>query len=235
MIDPDGEGAAPPFSGRAAYVISQSYYYVAAVVGVGLLLGGAIAALIALRQWLLPSTDASYGSGPDSSRVAVRSLLGALAFVVVGAGVFAWHIREARRREGAYRSGTFWGSALYFHLVALIALAITIGGTIGGLMSLRDAALPYCYDQPTAYPPVATPMPGLEPGSEVSIPPEAVEALSELRRECYPPASDALRNAIDAAIVTAVAGGVWLWHLGRARREAAIRSSAPTEGPPPEV
>jgi alpha-beta hydrolase superfamily lysophospholipase len=39
-------------SGRAAYVISQLYYYVATVVGVGLLLGGLIASLLAARNGL---------------------------------------------------------------------------------------------------------------------------------------------------------------------------------------
>ena len=36
--------------------------------------------------------------------------------------------------------------------------------------------------------------------------------------ECYPSTSEALRSALDAGIVTAVAGVVWLWHIRRGRR-----------------
>jgi len=238
VTDPDDGGSSPPFSGRAAYVITQSYSYVAAVIGVGLLLGGTIAALIAIRHRILPSSEA-YGPGLDTSREAARSLLGALAFVIPGALVFVWHIRQARGGEGAYRPGAFWGSALYFHLVALIALVITLGGVTGGLLAVRDAALPYCYGPSTTFPPVATPVPGVVSGVgsgvEVSLSPDALQALSQLQRDCSPPSSEALRNALDAAIVALVAGGVWLWHLSRGRREVAPPPPAaePREPAPP--
>lgn len=225
MIDRTSEPEPGPSSGRAAFVISQSYSYVAAVVGVGLLLGGGIAALVALRQWILPSSNGGFGPGLDPSREAGRSLLGALAFVVPGALLFVWHIRAARRGQDVYRSGAFWGSVLYFHLVALIAMAITLGGVIGGLHALRDAAIPYCYRQPEPLSPVATPVPGISSGS-VQIPADAADAFAELQRDCYPPTADALRSALDAAIVTGVAGAVWAWHLRRGRREF--------EMPPPD-
>ena len=234
MITPNGDEPSSPFSGRAAFAISQSYYYVAAVAGVAITLGGTIAALIALRQWVLPSSDGGFGGGVDTSRDAARTFLGALAFVVPGVFVFLLHIREARRRERAYRPGTFWGSALYFHLVALVSLLIALGGAISALHSLVDAALPYCYGPPVAVPSIATPAPGT--GYEVSISPEATDALSDLQRNCYPEPSDALRSAVDATIVTVVAGAVWWWHLRRGRREfeppPPVAAGAASEPPP---
>jgi hypothetical protein len=203
-----------PFSGRAAFAITQTYYYIAAVVGVGLLLGGGIAALIAFRQWILPSEVV--GPSGSGSREAVRSLLGALAFAIPGGLVLAWHLGEARRRERSSMPGSFWGSALYFHLVALISLFIAVGGVITLLHSVVDAALPQCFGVPRPYegplyPGEVSPIPGLSPG------PDAV--LIEAEEECYPQPSDALRSALDATIVASVAGGVWLWHLRRGRRE----------------
>jgi hypothetical protein len=231
VTDPVPEHQPAPFSGRAAFTIAQSYYYVAAVVGIGLLLGGVIEALIGVRQLVLPASTSGVG-GPyvetasTASRDAVRSVLGGLAFAIPGAVVFLWHIREARRREVRSVVGTFWGSALYSHLVALVALSIAVGGTISLLHSLRDAALPLCYPIPDlGVPPVsATPVPGLSPPViTISPSPEIVQA----ERRCYPPASEALRSAADSFIVASVAGATWAWHLRRGRRIDA----APPAGP----
>jgi hypothetical protein len=220
VSDPDGGARAtpPPFTGRAAFAISQVYFYVAAAIGLGFFVGGGIAALIGLRQLVFGASpgdlvDGSYvGIGSSASRDAVRSILGGVAFAVPGAAVFLWHLREARRGESRPITRTFWGAALYFHLVALIALPVAMGGLVAGLHSLRDAALPYCYSVPAPYPPIATPIPGISPGVEIEIPEEALE---ELRRNCYPLSGEALRSAFDAAIVTIVGGGVWWWHLRR--------------------
>jgi hypothetical protein len=235
VSEPNGGEPSPPFTGRAAFAISQIYYYVAAAIGLGFLVGGAIAALIALRQWILPGSGDPFGQDPDSAREAARSFLGALAFAAPGALVFVWHIREARRLERVYVPGTFWGWSLYFHLVALIALPIALGGLVAGLHSLRDAALPYCSQAPDPYPPVATPVPGTSPGY-VEIPEEAVDAFDELRRDCYPPSGEALRSALDSGLVALVAGGVWLWHLRRGRRGPETVDEPvkePHEPPPP--
>jgi Domain of unknown function (DUF5671) len=205
-----------PFSGRAAFAISQGYYYLAAVIGVGFLLGGVIAALIGLRELVLPTPSGNGSLVESSSREAVRSILGALAFAIPGGLVFWWHLREARRRDARPVGGTFWGSALYFHLVALVALSIALGGAISLLHSLLDGALPSCYSHPTT----GSPDPSFEP--EVGSPIATLSPVPELigtERECYPPTSQALRSAADALIVTVVAGGTWAWHLGRGRRE----------------
>ncbi|HUF58487.1 MAG TPA: hypothetical protein VMR89_03240 [Actinomycetota bacterium] len=104
MNGPDPEPHPPPFSDRAI-VISQAYYHVVAAIGLAFLLGGAIAALIALRKLLLPLSEASGASGPfggpTDANDTERSFLGALAFAIPGALVLAWHLREARRREVA--------------------------------------------------------------------------------------------------------------------------------------
>ncbi|HEX6399612.1 MAG TPA: hypothetical protein VF108_03965 [Actinomycetota bacterium] len=234
MSDPDGGEPSPSFTGRAAFAISQVYYYVAATIGVGFLVGGAIATLIGLRQLIFGASPGDFGgtyveAGTVASRDALRSILGGLAFAVPGGLVFLWHIREARRRERAFVPGAFWGSALYFHLVAAIALPVALGGLVAGLHALRDAALPSCYSAPEPYPAPdpypseVSPVPGISP-PVVEIPEEAAAAFEDLRRDCYPPTGQALRSALDAAIVAGVAAGVWGWHLRRGRREA---------GPPP--
>jgi hypothetical protein len=226
VTDRGGGESSPPFTGRAAFAISQIYYYVAAAIGLGFLVGGTIAALIALRQWILPGSGDAFGQDPDSAREAARSFLGALAFAAPGGLVFAWHIREARRRERVSVAVTFWGWSLYFHLVAAIALPIALGGVVAGLHSLRDAALPYCSPVSELSPPVGTPVPGTSQPPVIEIPDEAADAFDELRQDCYPPTGEALRTALDSALVALVAGGTWWWHLRRERRGATP--------PPPE-
>lgn len=230
--DPDPQS--PPFSGRAAAVISQAYYYVAAAVGLAFLLGGGIAALIALRKWVLPlsETAGSFG-GLSGSNDTARSFLGALAFALPGALVLAWHLREARRREGSRVSRASWGGVLYFHLVALIALLITLGGAVATLHSLRDSVMPLCYelrDVGPVVPPVEGPVTGSGLEGEVSpidVPIEVDSPLLADREECYPSTSEALRSALDGGIVFSVAGGTWLWHLRRGRRSV---DGSPLEG-----
>ena len=118
-------------------MISQLYHYVAAVVGVGMLLGGTIAALFGLREILLPRVGESAGGG-------VRSLLQGLVFALPGLALVWGHLREARRREGAPVAPAFWGRSLYFHLVALVALVFLLIGTVGVLGGLVDLAAPLC-------------------------------------------------------------------------------------------
>ena len=211
--EPDPQS--PPFSGRAVVVISQAYYYVAAAVGLAFLLGGGIAALIALRKLVLPLSESagSFGGLSDSNDTA-RSFLGAL--------VLAWHLREARRREGSRVARASWGGVLYFHLVALIALLIALGGAVATLHSLRDSVMPLCYEIPgPVVPPVEGPVTGSGLEGEVSpidVPIEVDSPLLAQQEECYPSTSEALRSALDAGIVAVVAGAAWLWHLRRGRR-----------------
>jgi hypothetical protein len=58
-----GDEEDPASSGRGAVYVSQAYYYVVAAVGLLFLLGGAIAALIALRKWILPISETADRSG----------------------------------------------------------------------------------------------------------------------------------------------------------------------------
>jgi hypothetical protein len=230
LVTEPGPAAAPaPSSGRAAFAISQSYYYLAAVVGIGLLLGGVIGALIGVREWILPSAQDPTGSPflEGSSRDAIRGILGGLAFALPGALLFWWHLREARRREGVSLAGVAWGSALYFHLVAFVALMIAVGGVIGTLHSLADAAVPDCFEAPTH----------LLPPTDISPIPGAGEASAASRsvrfdtfRQCYPLASVSLRSALDGLIVAVVAGATWIWHLRRGRSLAGIPGTSETAG-----
>jgi hypothetical protein len=213
----------PVVPGRGA-AIAQAYYYVVAAIGLIFVLGGTIAALIALRKWILPASgDPSdfFGSTPDSNDAA-RSFLGALAFAIPGALVLVWHLREARRHAGRRASSRSWGEILYLHLVAVISLLIALGGAVAMLHALRDSAVPFCYDNSSFdVPPVV----GSDIGGDVEvspIPPVELPADFDpeiLRSEdCSPSTSEGLRSALDAGIVTSVAGVVWLWHLGRGRR-----------------
>jgi hypothetical protein len=221
---PDPEPHPPSFSDRAAIVISQAYYYVVAAIGLALLLGGAIAALIALRKLILPLSEAAGSSGPfggpaDSNDTA-RSFLGALAFAIPGALVLAWHLREARRREDGRASRAPWGGVLYFHLVALVSILIALGGVVAALHGLRDAVVPFCYESSSFYEGPLAGDPTFDGGSP--IPPIELPADfdPELLRseECYPSTSEALRSALDGGIVASVAGAAWFWHLRRGRR-----------------
>lgn len=191
-------------------------------------MGGAIAALIALRKWLLPLSEVGSSGvfgGPTDSNDTGRSFLGALAFAIPGALVLAWHLREARRRERVPGARASWGGVLYFHLVALISLLIALGGVVATLHSVRDLALPLCYETPRLDgPPVEVPSLGSEfegEGSPIVVPDLPVDldpTLIESRKECYPSSKEALRGALDGGIVASVAGVTWVWHLRRGRR-----------------
>jgi hypothetical protein len=205
----------PVGSGRGA-AIAQAYYYVIAAIGLIFVLGGTIAALIALRKWIFPaSADPSEFFGPPAdSNDAARSFLGALGFAIPGALVLAWHLREARRHAGRRPSSRSWGDTLYLHLVAAISLLIALGGAVAMLHSLRDSVVPFCYDDSGLSGPLVE-----GSGSEGVIELPADVDPEVLRSEqCYPSTSEALRSALDAGIVTSVAGAVWLWHLRRGRR-----------------
>jgi hypothetical protein len=128
------------FTGRAAFAIAQIYYYGAAVVGVGFVIGGAIALLIGLRQLALPGES-------DTTRESVRLMLQGLAWGVPGFAFAWWHLHEARSREGRLTPGAFWGRSLYFHLVSFIAAVTVLGAVTAGLYALIDAAYaPECPD-----------------------------------------------------------------------------------------
>jgi Domain of unknown function (DUF5671) len=167
--------------GRAAYVLSQLYYYVAAVVGVGLVIGGAVAILFGVRTLVLPREF-------EEARDGFRGMLLGAAFALPGLATLWWHLREARRREGGRPRPTFWGSSLYFHLVALIGLFFVIGGTVGVLAAVVNLVLPQCF------------------GS------------GRILADCFPQQNDAARAALDAAIFVIAGGPVMWWHLRRGRR-----------------
>jgi hypothetical protein len=182
--------------GRAAHVISQVYYYLAAVIGFSLLLGGAIAALLGVRELILPREH-------ETVREGIRTLLHGLAFALPGLALVWWNLREARRRESQPTSQIFWGRALYFHLMALVALVFVLIGGIGVLFHLGDAVM-------------AADCPDLE-SLELSPP-------RELFDFCFPDRSESLRNAVDSAIFLIVAGPVFWWHLRQGRRVTAPES-----------
>jgi Domain of unknown function (DUF5671) len=140
---PPSPDAAPRFTGRAAYVISQLYYYLVAIVAIGFVIGGTIVALIALRELVLPDP------GTETSD-SVRALLQGLAFAVPAVVAAVWHLVQARRRQRLSLHGEFWGRTLYFHGVAFMAYGVTLGGVIATLFSLVDAAFaPDCQVQPS--------------------------------------------------------------------------------------
>ena len=113
-----------------------------------------------------------------------------------------------------------WGGVLYFHLVALISIAIALGGVVAVLHGLRDAVVPFCYESrgysegPLAADPTVdevSPIPPIELPADFD--PELLRS-----EECYPSTSEALRSALDGGIVASVAGTAWAWHLRRGRR-----------------
>ena len=189
--------------GRAAHVISQIYYYVAAVIGFGLFLGGAIGALFGVRELVLPREF-------DSVRGGVRTILHGLSVALPGIALIWWHLRQASSREDRPTTSAFWGRSLYFHLMALVALGFVLIGGIGVLFNLGDAALG-CEGSPehayftTEHPPPEGYGTFVEPGTmQVEF--------------CHPSREEALRNAVDSAIFLIVAAPVFWWHLRQGRR-----------------
>jgi hypothetical protein len=104
---------------------------------------------------------------------------------------------------------------LYLHHIAAISLLIALGGAVAMLHALRDAVVPFCYDNSSFSGPLVS-------GSGDSVAeidlPEDFDPEILRSEECYPSTSEALRSTLDAGIVTAVAGVVWLWHIRRGRR-----------------
>jgi Domain of unknown function (DUF5671) len=138
MVTPAGPAPSGSTESRAAYVIAQLYYYVAAVVGVGFVIGGLIAFLFGVRTLAFPGEF-------ETTREGVRRMLQGLAFLLPGLVVLWWHLREARRREARMTGTAFWGSSLYYHGVSLVALFFVLGGAAGILISVVDAVLPSCF------------------------------------------------------------------------------------------
>jgi Domain of unknown function (DUF5671) len=132
-LPPSPSDASHQFTGKAAYALSQLYYYLVAIVAIGFVIGGTIAALIALRQLAWPD--------PGSlTRQSVMALLQGLAFAVPGAVAAWWHLGQARQREGRVAAGAFWGRSLYFHAVAFLAYVVALAGVVATLFSLIEAA-----------------------------------------------------------------------------------------------
>jgi hypothetical protein len=183
---------AAPEDSRAPYVIAQLYYYVAAMVGVGFVIGRLIAFLLGVRTLVFPDEF-------ETTRDGVRGMLQGLGFALPGLAVLWWHLREARRRETRMAGPAFWGSSLYYHGVALVALFFVFGGTVGILTSLVDAVLPSCFQAP---------------GPVVEIP----GGTGTFGPECFPTASQAGRSAFNAAIFVIAAGPIMWWHLRHGRR-----------------
>lgn len=193
------DAAASPES-RAAHVISQVYYYVAAVGAFGLFLGGSIATLFGVRELVLPREF-------ETSHDAIRTILHGLSFVIPGIGIMWWHLKQARRREERPPRTVFWGRVLYFHLIALVALLFSVIGTVGLLFNLSDAAI------------------GCEP-ERAFVQTRAGESYTDIETiegqppesYCYPSRESALRSATDVSIFLIVAGPVFWWHLRQGRR-----------------
>lgn len=196
--------AAPSPESRAAHVISQVYYYVAAVIGFALFLGGAIGALFGVRELVLPREF-------ETTRDGIRTILHGLSFALPGIALMWWHLRQARRREDRPATTVFWGRALYFHLMALVALIFVLIGGVGVLFNLTDASTPVCK---SAVPSAVTSLPH---GSEIEQPVPPPGTFPQIEY-CFPTRDDALRSAVDSSIFVIVAGPVFWWHLRQGRR-----------------
>ncbi|MGH2711502.1 MAG: DUF5671 domain-containing protein [Actinomycetota bacterium] len=188
---------------RAAHVISQIYYYVAAVGGFGLFLGGTIALLFGVRELVLPRDF-------ETTRDGVGALLHGVAFVLPGVAIMWWHLRQARRREERPPTTVFWGRVLYFHLVSLVSLLFVVIGTVGTLVNLAEASTAECESS------VAAEVRTIPHEAELEEVPVAGGPV--LEEYCYPTRDDALRNAVDASLILIVAGPVFWWHLRQGRR-----------------
>lgn len=179
--------------GRAAFTISQVYYYAAAVVGVGFVLGGGIATLTGVRDWITPA------QGEPARNGAHGALIG-LSFLLPGLLAMLWHLRESRRREGLDLRGVFWGGSLYYHLVSFVSLCVLLGGAVATLAAIVDTVVPQCW------PTYMSSMSGVDQPS------------MEFTCETPPFMTGGGRAIVSALIVVVVAGAVFAWHLRQGRR-----------------
>lgn len=179
-----------PAEGRGAFVISQVYYYVAAVVGVAFGIGGLIAFFFGIRTLAFPSEF-------EGTRDGLRGMLLGLSFAVPGLLTTWWNVREARRREGWVPTGAFWGSALYFHLVSLVGLGFVIGGTAMILALLSEGLVPECNFVEFA---------------------QSEDLVLSSPRDCTNDWGETGRDMLNAAIFVLVGGSVMWWHLRQGRR-----------------
>lgn len=226
MIDRDGD---PPSTTDRVRHASLAF---GAAFGVVLLVIAATSLLIGLRQWLLPTSGDGFGGsffGPDTegSNAAVRSLLGAAAIALPGAAIVVWHRREASRADQDPSEALAWGRSLFLHLVAASTLVIAGAASVVALQALRDAVVPQCFPSFMGAGSAAASISGSVPSDAVTPPPLTtfeppisipIDPGFAPPPECFPRTGDALRNALDAALVTGVAGGVWAWHVRRGRR-----------------
>ncbi len=205
-MDPQAQGspAEPAFTGRAAYAISQTYYYAAAAIGVAFLLGGSIAAVIGLRGLVFHLNLQLVHQGP-------RSVLNGLAFALTGGLVAWWHLREVRARAGRAPRPVFWGGALYAHVVALFALIVAMAGAVIALMGVVSLAFPVCVSNPI--------MQGGSSGFVSSAPLTGGTF-------CFSTSKAAEISIVNGVIVLALAGAVWLWHLRQGRAYTAASPAA---------
>lgn len=232
---PDRSGPADPDPWGSAYTA------VASAIAVVFLLIGGISLLLALRKWILPASGEGFGSGIFGSPIegeeaALRSLLGAVAFAVPGVLVLLWHRRRDSGAAGGARvDRVAWGESLFLRLVAVISLVVAMGSVVAVLTSLRDAVWPQCFPSftgggtvtapPSDAPPIfdetvtSPPLISIEPPNSIPLDPGFAP-----EPDCFPETSEALRGALDAGIIAAVAGGTWGWFIRQARRE-----------PPPSV
>lgn len=197
----------PERSGRAAYVISQLFHYIAAVIGAGLLLGGLVVLLFGVRTLILPREF-------EEARDGLRGIVHALAFAVPGATALWWNLRAARRGEPVSPPPVFWGRALYFYLVSVVALGFVLGGSVAVLSTAADAAIPHCerHLRPLRPPGIEEPGPvPLEP-----LPPDVETEPGPVH--CYPSGAEAARQALDGAVFLLAGGPVLWWHLRQGRR-----------------
>ena len=195
---------APEQHGRAAFVISQLYYYAAAVIGVGMVLGGLVGLLNGARIAILPDEY-------QTARDGVRQMLQAVAVMIPGGVTLWWHLRQARRRERHPTEAMFWGGALYYHAVALVSLVFILVGTSIMLSSAVDAVLPPCRVGGFAE---YGPPPG-DPDAPVG---ESETRPSEERICEQIPGNETLRRVLDGGLLLVAAVPFFWWHLRQGRR-----------------
>ena len=210
--------------------IPHAYLAFGATVGVVFLLVAVASLLIALRQWIWPSSGDDFGSGLfgptiEDSDAALRSLLGALAWAIPAVLVLWWHRTRSWTGPTVDVDGAGWGRILFAHLVAAVALVIATGATVALLSSLRDSVVRECFPSFSGGGSVVAPAPsaGATPPPLISESPPIelpIDPGFAPEPECYPERGDAFRSAVDAGLVTLVAGGTWGWALRRGRRLA---------------
>ncbi len=171
-----------------ASAVASLYGYAGAAVGLWLFASAGVQIVAAVAMLALDVRLDSTSPNP------VPSLVAGLLHAALGGSVAWWHLRYAMTQRRSGREQALSRGALYFHVVALVALVAALIGSVELMSSAVDLVAPEC----------------IAPGTTDYVP----------GRSCLPPRAVAVRNAVEGAVLLVVASPLFVWHVRKGRQTA---------------